>query len=408
MKMNSLVPALAISTVVATVASFPVYSQSSDGWDGKFPKRFYLGVGGGNSRLEPATGGTLFGVTDTSDRAGLAFAGFDFSRRLSLELQFADLGSATLQNTDTQELVGIEYSEISLSGLYYMWNDYTDDDYLDYDGLDLRAGFSFYARLGAGQMENESVGNVSYTRENDIQILAGLGIEYGLRNGLAGRLEHVRYDTDAEYTGVAVLYRFGGVDEEDIAPADEPQLPVLPAPKPISPLPPPPPPPVPEVLPELPDLPVLPEVPELVSDDVDDDGVLNDQDLCPETAAGTPVNSDGCEMFNGVIDGINFLTGSDTLTEVARLTLDDVVQTLQEFPDVKLSVQAHTDDQGEEVNNLELSRRRALSVVRYLIAQGISIDRLQARAYGESRPIADNATQEGRLINRRVEFRTVQ
>ena len=70
--------------------------------------------------------------------------------------------------------------------------------------------------------------------------------------------------------------------------------------------------------------------------------------------------------------------------------------------------QAHTDAQGDEVDNLELSRRRALSVVRYLIAQGISIDRLQARAYGESRPIADNETQEGRLINRRVEFKTVE
>ena len=403
MKMRSLAPAFVISGAVAMVAGHPVYAQSSDSWDGSFPKRFYAGLGGGNARLEPDTTATVFTVTDTSDRAGLIFVGYDFSRRLSFELQFANLGSAGMQNVDTLEQVGIEYTEASLSGLYYLWNDYSDDDYLDYDGLDLRAGFSFYARAGAGQMDNASIGNVVYTRENDIQFMAGLGMEYGLRNGLAARLEHVRYDTDAEYTGVSVLYRLGGVKADQPIAAEEPELPVLPAPKPISPLPPPPPPPQ-----ELPTLPEPIAQAPVSSNDADFDGVTDDQDLCADTAAGTPVNTDGCEMFNGVIDGINFLTGSDTLTEIARSALDEVVGTLQAFPEVSLSVEAHTDDQGEEAANLELSRKRALSVVRYLIAEGISIDRLRARAYGESRPIADNSTSEGRLLNRRVEFRTVQ
>ncbi len=407
MKIKSIAPAFVISGAVALVAGPPGYAQSADGWDGSFPKRFYVGFGGGNARIEPDTGGTVFTVTDNTDKAGLVFVGMDFNRRLSFELQFADLGVAAMQNADTLENVGIEYSEASLSGLYYLWNDYSDDDYLDYDGLDLRAGFSFYARAGAGQMDNGSVGNVVYTRENDIQFLAGLGIEYGLRNGLAARLEHVRYDTDAEYTGASVLYRFGGVKApQPTVGEEEPELPILPAPKPISPLPPPPPPPA--ELPTLPELPQPIEEARVSSDDADFDGVVNNLDQCPNTVAGTPVNADGCEMFNGVIDGINFLTGSDTLTEVSRSVLNDVVGTLQAFPDVNLSIEAHTDDQGEEAANLDLSRRRALSVVRYLIAEGISIDRLRARAYGESRPIADNSTTEGRLQNRRVEFRTVQ
>ena len=112
-------------------------------------------------------------------------------------------------------------------------------------------------------------------------------------------------------------------------------------------------------------------------------------------------------MFNGVIEGVNFLSGSDTLTDLARATLDEVVGTLDGFPDIRLSIEAHTDSRGAESANLALSRTRALSVVRYLIAQGISIDRLQARAYGEARPIADNSTEDGRLLNRRVEFRTL-
>ena len=73
---------------------------------------------------------------------------------------------------------------------------------------------------------------------------------------------------------------------------------------------------------------------------------------------------------------------------------------------MRISVQAHTDSAGSEDANLDLSRRRALAVVRYLTAQGVSIDRLEARAFGEARPIADNSTRAGRLLNRRVEFRT--
>jgi len=113
-------------------------------------------------------------------------------------------------------------------------------------------------------------------------------------------------------------------------------------------------------------------------------------------------------MFNGTLEGVNFLTGSDTLTDTARVILDDVVATLNSFPEVRVSVQAHTDSRGDEAANLTLSRKRALAVVRYLTAQGIELDRLEARAYGETQPIADNDTRDGRLINRRVEFKTVR
>ena len=112
-------------------------------------------------------------------------------------------------------------------------------------------------------------------------------------------------------------------------------------------------------------------------------------------------------MFNGAIDGVNFLTGSDTLTSFARETLDGVVARMEEFPNVRVSVHAHTDSRGAEETNMELSRRRALSVVRYLTAQGVNLGRFEARAYGERSPIADNSTVEGRQLNRRVEFVTL-
>ena len=94
------------------------------------------------------------------------------------------------------------------------------------------------------------------------------------------------------------------------------------------------------------------------------------------------------------------------MTDTARSILDDVASTLNDFPDVRVSVQAHTDNRGLEAANLTLSRNRALAVVRYLTAQGIALDRLEARAFGEDQPIADNNTRAGRLLNRRVEFRS--
>lgn len=382
-------------------------AQSGSNWDSSFQKRFYFGAGAGTSSLTPKTDGTAFFVQEDKDTGGVFLVGLDFSRRLTFELQYADLGRSQLVDT-TAAVSEIGYTETSVSGLYYLWNGFADDEYLDYDGLDSRAGLSLYGRLGAGQMENDATGNVTYSRANDVQMLVGLGVEYALQMGLAARAEYIRYDTDADFAGLSLLYRFGGrrvVDE-----MDEPELPVLPAPNPISELPPPPVPAEFPTLPELAEVPPLPGTllePSIDATDRDADGVMNSLDDCPDTATGTPVNSSGCEMFNGVIEGVNFLSGSDTLTDVARSTLDEVVATLDVFPGVQLAIEAHTDSRGDAQANLELSRLRALSVVRYLIAQGIEIGRLQARAYGEARPIADNSTEDGRLLNRRVEFRTL-
>lgn len=384
-------------------------AQSGSDWDASFKKRIYIGAGIGATELEPRTDGTPFFVQDESDTGALLVLGLDFSRRLSVELQYADLGDSQLVDTTAAESL-IGYTEASLSGLFYLWNGLADDEYLDFDGLDTRSGLSLFGRFGVGQMDNDSIGNVTFRRDNDVQVLVGLGLEYGLPIGLAARAEYIRYDSDAAFAGLSLLYRFGG---RDIGPVDEPVLPVLLPPAPISEL---PPPPIPAELPTLPELQGLPELPSLQgaaseestfdATDGDADGVTNSVDDCPDTASGTPVNDNGCEMFNGVIEGVNFLSGSDTLTDTARVALDEVVGTLSAFPEVQLAIEAHTDSRGDDQANFDLSRLRALSVVRYLIAQGIDIGRLQARAFGEVRPIADNATEDGRLLNRRVEFRT--
>lgn len=107
------------------------------------------------------------------------------------------------------------------------------------------------------------------------------------------------------------------------------------------------------------------------------------------------------------LNNIAFLHGSATLTEQASSTLDEIVRSLQQHADIKLRVEGHTDNTGDPNYNLDLSGKRAQSVVDYLIAQGIEGTRLEANGYGDRRPIATNETKEGRSKNRRIEFKLI-
>ena len=386
---------------IVVVSTVFVGSHAAAQSDQGFHKRVYIGVGAGQSTLEPDTSAVDgLDVIDENDVAGQVTLGLDFSRRLTAEIQYAELGTADLSDGD-----GIEYANVSVSGLVYLWNGLASSDYLDFDGLDQRAGLSLYGRLGVGTVENEAVNTVQFENENDVQVIAGLGLEYSLAVGFGVRAELIRYDTDASYQGLSLLYRFGRPPIE----RDEDAVVLRPLP-----------PPEPE--PEL-SSPVRQPVEVLTSPssgalggaqsatvfaDSDGDGVADDADGCQQTPPGTPVGSNGCEMFKGMLDGVNFLPDSATLTETSRVILDGVVNTLISFPDLRFSVQAHTDDRGSEAANLLLSRNRAIAVVRYLVSQGIPLDRMEARAFGETRPIADNNTRAGRLLNRRVEFVSIK
>ena len=77
---------------------------------------------------------------------------------------------------------------------------------------------------------------------------------------------------------------------------------------------------------------------------------------------------------------------------------------LRQVPDVPVEIAGHADAQGSEERNLDLSERRALAVFDYLVSQGEDPGRFEVVGYGETRPIADNSTPEGRQKNRRIEF----
>ncbi len=105
-----------------------------------------------------------------------------------------------------------------------------------------------------------------------------------------------------------------------------------------------------------------------------------------------------------VLRGVNFDFDKATIKREGEPVLDEAIQALKEQPDVRISVEGHTDSIGTDAYNQRLSERRAEAVADYLAAGGIARSRMSARGYGESRPVASNATEDGRAQNRRVEF----
>ena len=106
-----------------------------------------------------------------------------------------------------------------------------------------------------------------------------------------------------------------------------------------------------------------------------------------------------------VLDGLYFATGSAELLPESDAAIAQAAALLQSRPDLRLDVQGHTDNVGNDAANLTLSRRRAQAVADALIGgHGIASSRLGVRGFGASRPIADNGSEEGRAKNRRVEL----
>ncbi len=105
---------------------------------------------------------------------------------------------------------------------------------------------------------------------------------------------------------------------------------------------------------------------------------------------------------------ILFQTGTAELKPVSRDELDRVVTMLQENPDVSIRIMGHTDDVGSADANRQLSEERARNVAEYIASHGIDRSRLSAEGFGESRPVASNATGDGRQKNRRVEFEVLR
>jgi outer membrane protein OmpA-like peptidoglycan-associated protein len=109
-----------------------------------------------------------------------------------------------------------------------------------------------------------------------------------------------------------------------------------------------------------------------------------------------------------ILEKVFFETSKDIIKPESHELLNEVAAVLQANPQVgKVEVAGHTDNQGADASNLDLSQRRAAAVVKYLVGRGVSAERLTPMGYGETKPIATNDTSTGRADNRRVEFNIV-
>jgi OOP family OmpA-OmpF porin len=134
--------------------------------------------------------------------------------------------------------------------------------------------------------------------------------------------------------------------------------------------------------------------------DGDGDGIANKADQCPDTPKGDRVGPQGCSC--DVVRQVRFAHNSAELTVEGKAQLDEMAATLSRLKFVAGTVVGHTDSTGSDAYNQKLSQRRAQTVADYVQAKGIGVGRLEVSGAGESEPIADNETADGRAQNRRV------
>jgi OOP family OmpA-OmpF porin len=141
--------------------------------------------------------------------------------------------------------------------------------------------------------------------------------------------------------------------------------------------------------------------------DDDGDGIPDSQDKCPNTPKGERVDGTGCPFNQEILlQGVKFANNSADLLPESSAVLDRAMATLKRYPELNIEVAGHTDSVGSDAYNLQLSARRAETVLKYLQAGGVT-NSMTSRGYGERQPIASNATDEGRQQNRRVVLRAL-
>jgi OOP family OmpA-OmpF porin len=153
---------------------------------------------------------------------------------------------------------------------------------------------------------------------------------------------------------------------------------------------------------------VVPVLPQQTEKDTDGDEIVDSKDKCP-TKKGIKENG-GCpdiqKRLNELAKMVFFDTDKSDNLQKSLKPLNEVVAILKEYPNTTLEIEGHTDSRASAAHNKALSQRRSNSVKAYLMSKGLTESRFTSViGYGLERPIATNATTEGRAMNRRVQLK---
>lgn len=338
---------LSVVTTVLLVGFTTAGAEDSPS-DRNFSNRWYLGAGPQLSWLKPRTSGTGYKVDDDTSSGGQLYLGFDLFKRLSIEGYYSDQGAAEIGPDTGGNRPGgdIDYQQYGISAIGYLFNSRSAGDYssgYDDEGQYRHEGWSAFGRVGLGGMKNQADSELNHRRLETTALVLGGGVEYGWANGFAGRAEFTSYDKDSKMLGISVLKRFG-----------EPS-------------------------------------PYQVTEKVPVAAVA-------AVVAAPPAVADLNQS------NVQFELNKSDLNQEATSSLDALADKLKASPNLRMRIEGHACELGTEVHNQGLSERRATSVVEYLTSIGIDANRLESGGSGERRPTADNSTEEGRILNRRVEF----
>ena len=143
--------------------------------------------------------------------------------------------------------------------------------------------------------------------------------------------------------------------------------------------------------------------------DTDGDGIVDSKDACPNIKGtkknnGCPLSKKDREIIKKASGNIFFESGSATIKKESHESLKTLAGLLNKHPEIKTTVEGHTDKTGDEGKNVELSKKRAQAVVDFLVKNGESIENIDAKGVGSAQPVASNDTEDGKAQNRRVEI----
>lgn len=380
----SRVVALCLTLGALVLSAQPAFAQQGD---------WYVGAGAGLSRLSPDTDGSVYTLDDEASAAAGVYIGMDISRRLGVEAAWTQLGEAGLSEGES-----IDYSALSIGGIAYVMG--------HADVGQRHDGWSAYLRLGLNKISNKS--DILLAEEDNTAIWAGAGIQWPMSPVWGLRGELASFDGDAQAALASVYWRPGAARSTRRSaappmPASQPaqtRAPVQPRPEVTSP-------PV-IATPTVPAEPVRQATrpaPQTVV--TVEESLAASASSCAVPAEGEPLDAQGCALFSGILQGVEFEGDSTSLTRVGETLLTRLAGSLGLYPELQVEIRVHTQTFNEPGRARDLSRDRAIAVARYLVGQGVDVKRLKARAFGDTQPRAGNDTAGGRRLNNRVELRVL-